>query len=304
MAVRLPPLNALRAFEAAGRNRSFTIAADELHVTPGAISRQIRTLEDHLGFPLFLRSHREVKLTPDAAAYLETITDVFERMERATSRMIDTRKQRLLHIHNSITFTLRWLVPRLSAFHIAHPKNEIRLSTALPSAADLCAFPTDVSIQIRDEAKVAALPMLMHHRLVDVDLIPVCSPEYKARLGLGDDVEALQKATLLHSMMRANDWESWLAHVGARQVDANSGIKFESSSLALQSAIEGVGISIANRAFITKDLESGLLIAPFATSFKDGSAFYLSYSQAAAKLPQVAEFRDWMIAEARAQVLV
>ncbi len=301
MAFRLPPLNALRAFEAAGRLRSFTVAADELHVTPGAISRQMRTLEDHLGFALFLRSHREVKLTPDAAAYLETMSDVFDRMERATLRLIDGRKPRLLHIHNSITFTLRWLVPRLSAFHAAFPKSEIRLSTALPTAADLCASPTDVTIQIRDEARVASLPMLVHHRLVDVDLIPVCAPATRSRLKLDGNPDALSKATLLHSMMRPNDWDSWLRHAGATNVRAESGIRFESSSLALQAAIEGVGVAIANRAFITKDMESGQLVTPFATNFKDGSGFYLSYCHAAAKLPQVAEFRDWLLSEVQAQ---
>jgi LysR family transcriptional regulator, glycine cleavage system transcriptional activator len=298
--MRLPPLNAIRAFEAAGRTQSFTLAAEELHVTSGAISRQIHTLEDHLGFALFKRSHREVRLTPDAAVYLETISDVFERIERATARLYDARKQRLLHIHNSITFTLRWLVPRLSSFHSAHPKTEIRLSTALPSAADLAASPTDVTIQIRDEAAVKALPTLMHHRLVDIVLMPVCSPAYRAQHLPGNNPDMLKAATLLHSVMRGNDWRSWLREAaGTMEVDPGSGIKFESSSLALQAAIEGVGVAIANRAFIQKEFDSGQLVAPFDLEYCDASAFYLSYSNAAAQVPQVAEFRDWVIAAAR-----
>ena len=296
--MRLPPLNAIRAFEAAGRNQSFTLAAEELHVTSGAISRQIHTLEDHLGFALFKRSHREVRLTPDAAIYLETISDVFDRIERATARLSDARKQRLLHIHNSITFTLRWLVPRLSSFHRAHPKTEIRLSTALPSAADLAASPTDVTIQIRDEATARSLPTLTHHRLVDIELMPVCSPAYRAQHKLDADPEALAGTTLLHSVMRPNDWRSWLAEAGTTRVDAASGIRFESSSLALQAAIEGVGIAMGIRAFVQKDLDSGQLITPFALEYRDGSAFYLSYSHASARVSQVAEFRDWVIAAA------
>ncbi|WP_298688586.1 LysR substrate-binding domain-containing protein [uncultured Sphingomonas sp.] len=299
MAPRLPPLNAVRAFESAGRNQSFTLAADELHVTSGAISRQIHTLEDHLGFELFRRSHREVRLTPEAAAYLETVSDALERIERGTSRLVDARKQRLLHIHNSITFTLRWLVPRLSGFHAAYPKTEIRLSTALPSAAELIASPTDVSIQIRDEASVQALSTLQHDRLIDIELSPVCSPEYRDRLRLRGGVESFKDVTLLHSMMRPNDWRSWLGLAGDSPMDPSSGIKFESSSLALQAAVEGVGVSIATRLFVTKELENGTLVTPYDLVFRDGSGFYLSYSQAAAQLPHVAEFRDWITGEAR-----
>jgi LysR family transcriptional regulator, glycine cleavage system transcriptional activator len=298
MAIRLPPLNAIRAFEAAGRNQSFTLAAEELHVTSGAISRQIRTLEEHLGFQLFRRNHREVKLTPDAAIYLETVTDVFERMERATARLVDSRRQRVLHIHNSITFTLRWLVPRLSSFHLAYPKTEIRISTSLPSAADLVASSNDVSIQIRNEEMVKGLPALHHHRLVDIELIPVCSPQYRRDHQLGDGNESLNGVVLLHSVMRPNDWRSWLGMAQVASLDPDSGIKFESSSHALQAAIEGVGMAIAIRAFVVKDLESGALVTPFQKSFRDGSAFYLAYSRAAARLPHVAEFRDWLVAAA------
>jgi LysR family transcriptional regulator, glycine cleavage system transcriptional activator len=300
MAVRLPPLNAIRAFESAGRNQSFTLAAEELHVTSGAISRQIRTLEDHLGFQLFRRSHREVRLTPDAAAYLETITDVFERMERATSRLIDARKQRVLHIHNSITFTLRWLVPRLSSFHMTHPKTEIRLSTSLPSPADLGAS-TDVSIQIRDEEKVRELPALRHHRLVDVELIPVCNPHYLKQKKLHEGIDRISGSMLLHSMMRPNDWRSWLTAAGWGERDQELGIRFESSSHALQAAIEGVGMAIAIRSFVVKELENGTLVTPFDMTYRDGSAFYLAYSVNAEKLKHIAEFRDWVTTVAQAE---
>jgi LysR family glycine cleavage system transcriptional activator len=299
MPARLPPLNALRAFEAAGRNQSFTKAADELFVTPGAISRQIRALEDHLGFPLFQRNHREVRLTEQAAVYLEALTDVFNRMESATYRLIDARKQRLLHIHTAITFTLRWLVPRLSGFHGMHPKTEIRLSTTLPSAAELCAAPTDVIMHTKSEEWAAAnAPVLISHRLVDIELVPVCSPQYKVRHGLGGSPAALANATLLHSSRRPNDWASWLEASKADSVDPMSGIRFESSSLAYQSAIEGIGVAIAMRAFVERDLEARLLVMPFTNVVRDGSAFYLTYSQAAANLPQVMEFRDWVTGEA------
>lgn len=300
MATRLPPLNALRAFEAAGRNQSFAKAAEELYVTPGAISRQIRTLEDFVGFPLFRRNHREVQLTPEANLYLQSVTDAFRQLEKATHRLADAGRHRLLHIHAAITFTLRWLLPRLSDFHAKNPENEIRLSASLPTNSELCAAPTDVMIRIRDEASVAAAaPALIAHRLVDIELVAVCLPAYRDSHGLrGNPARAMQGATLLHSTARPDDWAAWLQAAGAPEIDAQAGINFASSSLAYQGALEGMGVAIAMRAFVEGDLQAGRLVCPFELSVRDGTAFYLTYSAAATSLPQVLEFRDWITAEA------
>lgn len=300
MNARLPPLNALRAFESAGRNLSFAKAAAELYVTPGAISRQIHTLEKFLGCALFKRSYREVRLTPEASIYLETVIDMFRQVERATYRLTDSRKQRLLHIHAAITYTLRWLVPRLSGFHTKYPKNEIRLSATLPSNSELHAAPTDVTIRISSEVAAAAAPTLVAHRLVDVELIPVCSPQYRDLHRLGGTPQSLLGTTLLHSSVRPDDWAAWLENTGTTGIDPRSGIDFESSSLAYQGALEGIGVAIAIRAFVETDLSSGRLVAPFEFGLRNGSAFYLTYSRAAAALPQVQEFRNWIVAEATA----
>lgn len=297
MEVRLPPLNALRALESAGRNVSFTTAARELHVTPGAISRQIRRLEDYLGFPLFERSHREVKLNPATQIYVNTLTDLFRQVDRATKRLLDSRRERFLHIHTAITFTLRWLVPRLASFHSRYPKQEILLSTALPvpGAAELNASPTDVAIRITDSAGAAAeMQTLAAHRLFGVELVPVCSPSLLLQ---GRKPNELEKFTLLHSLARPNDWATWLNAAGAANVDPQGGIRFESSSLAYQAAIEGIGVAIGMRALVEADIKSGRLITPFEFTYSDDHAWYLFYSQAAAKTPQVVEFRDWIISE-------
>jgi LysR family transcriptional regulator, glycine cleavage system transcriptional activator len=302
VSARLPPLNALRAFEAAGRNRSFAKAAAELNVTPGAISRQIHTLEQFVGCPLFKRSHREVRLTSDASIYLETVTDMFRQVERATDRLTDSRKRRLLHIHAAITYTLRWLVPRLAGFHARYPKNEIRLSASLLSDSELHAAPTDVTIRISNAEKAAAgEPALLAHRLVDIELIPVCTAQYRDLHKLGGSPQSLRGTTLLHSSMRPNDWTAWFASTGTTGIDPRSGIDFESSSLAYQGALEGIGVAIAMRAFIETDLSAGRLVAPFEWGLSDGSAFYLTYSRAAAALPQVQEFKNWVVAEASGQ---
>jgi LysR family transcriptional regulator, glycine cleavage system transcriptional activator len=302
MGSRLPPLNALRAFEAAGRNQSFAKAAEELFVTPGAVSRQIRTLEEFVGFSLFNRNHREVQLTAEANHYLQTVSDAFKQIETATHRLADTRKQRLLHIHAAITFTLRWLLPRLSGFHAKNPDNEIRLSASLPTNAELSVAPTDVTIRIKtEESAAAATPHLITHRLVDIELVPVCSPGYRDSHDLrGAPAVAMRRATLLHSTARPDDWESWLYAAGARDIDPHAGINFASSSLAYQGALEGVGIAIAMRAFVGSDLQAGRLVTPFQLAFNNGEAFYLTYSAAGAQLPQVLDFRDWVMAEALA----
>jgi LysR family glycine cleavage system transcriptional activator len=297
---RLPPLNALRAFEAAARHVSFSRAADELNVTPGAISRQIRGLEDILGFPLFERNHREVKLTAESFLYAEALSEAFVLMERATRRIVDSRKQNHLHIHTAITFTLRWLVPRLVGFHARHPTREVRLSTGLPGQADLGALPTDVSIQIRNEAIVAAAaPALIAHRLVDIDLVPVCSPSLLAEGGLGRDPTLWQKVIKLHSSARPNDWTTWIDASGV-PTDPQGGIRYESSSLAYQAAIEGIGVAMGMKALVEDDLAEGRLVLAHPLIHPTATAFYLVYSQAAAKMPQVREFRDWIVAAAEA----
>jgi LysR family glycine cleavage system transcriptional activator len=302
MATRLPPLNALRAFEAAGRNQSFAKAAEELYVTPGAVSRQIRTLEAFVGFSLFNRNHREVQLTPEADHYLQIISDAFKQIETATHRLADTRKQRLLHIHAAITFTLRWLLPRLAGFHAKSPHNEIRLSASLPTNAELSVAPTDVTIRIKnEESAAAAAPQLITHRLVDIELIPVCSPGYRDSHELrGAPAVALRRATLLHSTARPDDWGSWLQAAGARDIDPHAGINFASSSLAYQGALEGIGVAVAMRAFVESDLQAGRLVTPFQFALRNGEAFYLTYSATGAQLPQVLDFRDWVMAEALA----
>ncbi len=125
MSWRLPPLNALRAFEAAGRHVSFTRAGEELHVTPGAVSRQIKLLEQILGMNLFDRSNRELRLTEGGKQYLTTLSEMFERLDKTTKRLLDTQREQQLHIYCSMTFTLRWLVPRLGSFHALYPKRDI-----------------------------------------------------------------------------------------------------------------------------------------------------------------------------------
>lgn len=298
MAARLPPLNALRTLEAAGRLMSFTRAAEELHVTPGAVSRQIRTLEDLFGFQLFDRNYREVQLTQEGRVYVESLGDSFRQMERATRRLIESRRHQVLHIHCAITFTLRWLVPRLVRFHARRPREELRLATLLLDDEEL-AGSTHVNVQIRSAAIMASLaPRLAGHRVIDVDLVPVCSPALLRSGALDADGAQIGNNTLLHSNARPHDWGAWLTAAGIRDVDAGSGIRFESSSLAYQAAIEGIGIAMGMRSLVEGDIRAGRLVCPHHFVKQTETGFYIVYSSAVPTDGAVAEFRDWLLAEA------
>lgn len=291
---RLPPLNALRAFEAAGRHLSFTRAADELLVTPGAVSRQVRSLEDQLGIQLFERNHREVKLTKAAETYCSELSDLFDHVERITKRVsADTLQNRELHVYASMTFTLRWLMPRLASFHASNPKQEIRLTAALPRAIDLLAGDIDIAItsfpQVDDS--------IMCRKLVDIDFLPVCSPKLLTGRRLPLILDDLDQFTLLDSLARPDAWERWLSHAGVDAQLPGNTIAFESSSLAYQAAIEGIGIAMGMKALVQDDLDAGRLVAPFDCVLRNAAAFHLVFPKRVAELPQVKRFRNWVVGQ-------
>jgi LysR family glycine cleavage system transcriptional activator len=289
-------MNALRAFEAAGRHVSFTRAAEELHVTPGAISRQIKLLEDSLGVELFERTNRDLRIPEASRAYVAALTEAFEHIEAATKRLLNARRERSLHIHCSMTFTLRWLVPRLPLFHKLYPTREIRLTTSLapPPVHLLNTGDVDVVIQLgRGDWEG-----LVSHRLAGSELVPVCSPKLIASGAPLRRASDLKSHTLLHSLARPDDWRYWIAAAGAAGVDASRGLRFESSSLAYQAAMEGLGVAIGQMALVIDDLEAGRLVPAFDFVFQNGTAYYLTYSPYSAKSHRLVEFRDWIMDQA------
>lgn len=294
MAFRLPPLGALRAFEAAARHVSFTRAATELFVTPGAISRQISSLEEHIGFPLFERSNREVKLTSAGQAYAKSMTEAFAQIGEATRQLQASEKQRVLRISAPLTFALRWLMPRLANFKAQHPKNEYRLTTVVPIPLKLATADFDAGIRIFKKSPTD----LVAHRLLDIEYVPVCSP----RLLTGDkplnQPEDLRHHVLLHSSARPDDWALWLSKAQLHDLDLNGGSHFESSSVAYEAALEGMGVALAMKALVTDHLASGRLVMPIDLSYSDGSAFCLVYPRKPEVSKSLATFRDWIVAEA------
>jgi len=296
MALRLPPLNALKALEAAGRHVSFTRAAEELHVTPGAISRQIKLLEDILGVELFERTNRDLRITDETKLYAATLTEVFDRIDAATQRLLNARRERPLHVHCPMTFTLKWLVTRLPAFHALYPKREIRLTTSLAPLPTHLLSTGDVDVVIQQGT--GSWPDLTAHKLAGSELIPVCSPKLLSAGPPLKKVGDLAQHTLLHSLVRPNDWTDWCAAAGAPEVDAQRGLRFESSSLAYQAAHEGLGVAIGQMALVIEDIESGRLIAPFDFVHDNNTAYYLTYLENAPENSRLTEFRNWILAEA------
>ncbi|HEY5701165.1 MAG TPA: transcriptional regulator GcvA, partial [Gammaproteobacteria bacterium] len=233
MSRKLPPLNALRAFEAAARHLSFTRAAAELHVTQAAVSHQVKSLEDYLGIKLFRRFNRSLLLTDEGQAYLPTMTRAFDLMNDATARLVKKDPSGPLTVSVLPSFAARWLVPRLGRFRRAHPEVDLRIDPA----ADLAYFGRgDVDIGIRYGR--GDYPGLRADRLMAEDIFPVCSPALLAGEHPLDDPEDLAYHTLLHDDGHG-DWRTWLLAAQVERVDPNRGTVFTDSSMLIEAAKRG-----------------------------------------------------------------
>jgi LysR family glycine cleavage system transcriptional activator len=289
---RLPPLNAVRAFEAVARHLSITLAAAELHVTPGAVSRQVQALEEHLGVPLLKRGHRQVSLTRQGTDFHRAAAQAVELLRAASTRMKKKAKKRQLKIRAYTTFAMRWLIPRLSGFHAAHPELEVLLTASL-DPVDFRRDDLDGAIRLGD----GQWPGVVAHRLVPNVLVPVAGPKLlKAGPPLRKPAD-LARHTLLHSIARPDDWAHWLEAAGAiDQVDANSGMTYESSAFAYAAAAEGHGVAIAQLFLVEGDLAAGILKRPLKQSLDMGDfTYYLLVPRDRPESAPMAQFRQWLM---------
>ncbi len=290
----LPPLNALRAFESAGRHLSFTRAAAELNVTQAAVSHQIKALEERLGVTLFKRQNRRLLLTDAGQAYLPSVRDTFEGLARATERLLARDRGGALTASVLPSFAAKWLVPRLGRFRAAHPDIDVRLSTDL-SLSDFARNDVDVGIRYGQ----GGYPGLESVRLMTEELFPVCSPA----LLRGDKPlrkpSDLQFHTLLHDDFQV-DWRLWLTAAGVKGIDPARGPTFTDSSMVIQAAVEGQGVALARSVLSASDLAAGRLVKPFEVSMPASWAYYLVYPPATRDSPKIAAFRTWLLAEAQA----
>jgi LysR family glycine cleavage system transcriptional activator len=270
MSRRLPPLNPLKAFEAAARHLSLTLAADELHVTQVAISRQVKLLEDHLGIALFVRGHRSITLTPQGARLQRRIGNAFDEIESAVKSISVRGRRDVLSIQAYTTFAQRWLIPLMSRFHEEFPEIEVRLSTSLT--------PVDFERQNIDAAirsGVGEWPGLEADYLAPIELMPVAGPRLLQQGVPLEKPADLRRHTLLHSLARPDDWATWLQAAGEKKADGYGGLKFESSALAFEAAVQGMGVAIGSRVLVSQSLLDGTLIAPFELTCRVASSYYL-----------------------------
>jgi len=292
---RLPPLNAVRVFVAAGRNLSFNGAAEELGITPSAVSHQIRQLEERLGVKLFRRLNRRVVLTGEGQAYLPPLRSALEQIATATERVSATTGGQLT-MSLMPTFAIRWLVPRLSRFQAAHPDIEVRLSTSV----ELVEFDkADIDLGIRYGN--GDWPGLHTEKIMSEALYPACSPALLAGPEPLREPADLARFTLIQVIPRIDEWRMWLTAAGVEGVDPERGPKFATTALALEAAIGGLGLVIADRPMIAEDVARGRLVQPFDVELPSDSAYYLVYPEASAGHPRIVAFRDWIMAEAAAE---
>jgi LysR family glycine cleavage system transcriptional activator len=295
MSRRLPPLNAIRAFESAARNASFTRAANELFVTQGAVSRHVAALERWFGTKLFRRTQRGIELTAKGGAYFRVVKGALDQIDHATRQLQHSPDENLLRLKLPPTFAIRWLVPRLARFHAQHRGIDVQITTS----HDTADFDReDVDAYIHSDLEASTGPGF--RRLFGEVLTPVCSPKLLKRGPPLRKPRDLAQHVLLCSLHRPHDWPAWLAAAGERDIDGNSGLKFENAALAYQAAIDELGVMIAQRALVQDDLRAGRLVAPFSLDVTTAGAYYLAYHPDRPKSARLVAFEEWLLAEARA----
>jgi LysR family glycine cleavage system transcriptional activator len=313
MTSRLPPLNALKAFEATARHMSVKKAAAELSVTPAAVSHQVKALEVHLGIQLFHRHNRALELTDAARAALPKLREGFDNLAQAVERIRAHKGGGMLMVSAAPSFAARWLMPRLHRFLEAHPKIDVRISARLRQATEgrreVAAERATVDTWLAD-SDVAILyghgdyPDFQVDKLLALTITPICSP----RLVTHSQHPLLRPADLKHHLLLHDDtgdlydgesfWEVWLKAAGVEDVDLRRGPHFSHAVLAFEAAIEGHGVVATMPVLAESDLHAVRLVTPFALRVPLASAYYLVCSVEAAKRPAVTAFRKWLLEEA------
>jgi LysR family glycine cleavage system transcriptional activator len=295
---RLPPLNALRAFEAAARLLSFNAAAEELNVTPAAISHQIKALEADLGVKLFRRLNRAVRLTDAGQACLPGLRDGFERIAQAVARARQGDSVGLLTVTASPAVAAKWLVPRLERFRARHPAIDLRIDASM-RMVDLAR--EDVHVGLRYGG--GNYPGLHTELLLRSEVFPVCAPALLKGKPPLRKPEDLRHHTLIHDETipldpRGPDWAMWLRAAGVDDIDASHGLRFNQVALALDAAIGGRGVTLARDVFAGDDLAAGRLVRPFGKAMPVDFAIYVVIPPSLLAAPKVKAFRDWLFEEA------
>ncbi len=295
---QLPPLNALRVFEAAARHLSFTKAAEELHVTPGAVSQQIKALEDFLQTPVFRRQKRALLLTDEAQASLPVLREGFDKLVEAgeiLSRKADAGR---LTVSVAPSFASKWLVPRLDKFQEAHPDIDVWVSADM-NVVDFAVDDVDIAIRY-GPGRYAGL---VTEHLMAEKIIPVCSPALLSGDNPIKRPQDLVHHTLLHDSGNDKDpgcpnWPMWLKAAGVDHKTGDRGLKFNQSSLVIEAAVAGKGVALAKAALALADLEAARLVIPFDLTTPTEFSYYVVHPPSKSSSPAVKAFKNWVLSEA------
>ena len=296
MAHRLPPLTSLRAFEAAARLLSFKDAAEELFLTPSAVSRSIQVLEDWLGSPVFLRGNRSIALTESGTAYAVRVRAALDDLAEATAAMPGRRGPAALHISAAPTFTRKWLMLRLGRFRAEHPEIALSLD-ASHRQVDILRDGVDLAIRMG----AGPWPEVEALHLVGETLVPVCTPQMAGRIGSPAD---LAGATLLQVSGIATDWDWWFGAAGVDRPAEAAAMRFDTVQLALDAALQGLGIALGRRPLVDAELEAGTLVEVLGPPRQAGSAYWLLWLAASERRAEIRAFLNWIRLELAAEATV
>ena len=289
----LPPLTTLPDFEAAARHLSFTKAAEELHVTHGAVSRQVKSLEDYLGLPLFRRLNRALRLTDEGQVYARSVRALLESLAESTQRLRAPKESSGLTVSTTYSFTSGWLVPRLGRFRALHPEIDVRLQ-ANDQIVDFARDSVDLAIRYGR----GHYPGLATERIMGDDYMPVASPALLQGEHPLKTPADLRHHVLLHEEGNEVDWRMWLMAAGVAGVDAARGPIFSHTAMAIQAAIRGEGVALGRTALIAEELAAGQLVRLFDLKLEAEMAYYIVCPPRALEQPKVRAFREWLLSEA------
>jgi LysR family glycine cleavage system transcriptional activator len=294
---RLPSMNALKVFEAAARHESFTRAAEELCVTQGAVSHQVKALEIELAVKLFIRQPQRLVLTGAGRDYLIVVRDALDRIEEGTNRLLERQNSGVLTVSTSPNFASKWLVHRLGRFAEEYPDIDLRVSASMHHI-DFAREDVDVAVRHSDGAP-SGLAMT---QLCAEELFPVCSPELLRGSHPLRTPADLANHPLVHLDNR-RDWSKWLEAAGVGNLDVSRGPVLNKASMVIDAAVDGKWVALARTGLAAHDLINGRLVRPFPLALPVPYAYWIVCPKATAELPKITTFRDWLVREAAEDAL-
>ncbi len=294
MNIQIPPIQTLKAFESASRLRSFSRAAEELSITPAAVSHQIRLLEDRLGVRLFKRNNNKVYLTAKGENYLPSVREALDLLSAAGLQVRGRGAAKVLNVSVLPIFAIRWLIPRLLDFQEMHPEIELRISTTY-RLVDFGLEDFEAAVRYGD----GNWPGLTCDYLFQEKVLPVCSAAFLSRCGQLRDPSDLRNVTLLHSMKTPDYWKLWLSAVNAESVDPRSGMRLSNCLVCFEAACQGLGVALINQKYADPAIADGRLVAPFDMGLTQDKGWYFVCPKRHEDLAKVAIFREWLHSETR-----